>query len=119
MARQERAERTRALLIQAASAEFVRFGYAGATLSRVSGRANVTIGALTFHFSTKAALAEAVCACGSDTTRSAVRHAAGSVDSPWGGLESVLRVLTELPLEDLVVRAAARLSREWGGACPR
>ena len=119
MARQERAERTRVLLIEAASAEFVRAGYAGTTLSRVSGRADVTIGALTFHFSTKAALAETVCAWGADTTHRAVSHAARSVDSPWEGLEAVLRVLTELPGEDPVVRAAARLSREWEGARPR
>ncbi|WP_285730559.1 TetR/AcrR family transcriptional regulator [Nocardiopsis sp. ATB16-24] len=119
MARQERSERTRVLLIQAAGVELVRSGYAGTTLNRVSSRAGVTIGALTFHFPSKAALAEAVCEWGAGVTRCAVQHATQSVDSPWSGLDAVLRILTELLREEAVVRAAARLSREWTEARPR
>lgn len=60
MVRQERSERTRRNLVGAASTVFDQSGYERATLSAISERAQVTKGALSFHFAAKADLARAV-----------------------------------------------------------
>lgn len=60
MARQERAERTRATIIDAAAAMFDEYGFNGASLSDILTEAGVTKGALYFHFSSKEELAHAL-----------------------------------------------------------
>ncbi|MEU3186203.1 ScbR family autoregulator-binding transcription factor [Streptomyces sp. NPDC006923] len=60
MATQERAIRTRLAILEAAGAVFDEYGYASTTLSMVLERAQVTKGALYFHFQSKEALAQAV-----------------------------------------------------------
>ncbi|WP_405567379.1 TetR/AcrR family transcriptional regulator [Streptomyces sp. NBC_01167] len=60
MAVQERAVRTRNALIVSAAELFDRDGFEVASLSMISARAGVSSGALHFHFSSKAALADAV-----------------------------------------------------------
>lgn len=60
MAKQERAVRTRNTLIESAAELFDRDGYDVASLSTISARAGVSSGALHFHFTSKAALADAV-----------------------------------------------------------
>lgn len=60
MAQQERALRTRRAVLEAAAAVFAERGYAAATIVEIHRRANVTKGALYFHFASKAALAQAV-----------------------------------------------------------
>ncbi|MFI0811939.1 ScbR family autoregulator-binding transcription factor [Streptomyces echinatus] len=60
MATQERAVRTRNTLIESAAELFDRDGYDVATLSTISARAGVSSGALHFHFTNKATLADAV-----------------------------------------------------------
>lgn len=57
MARQDRAERTRNLILDAAAEAFDARGFAGASLSDILSRAGVTKGALYFHFSSKEELA--------------------------------------------------------------
>jgi AcrR family transcriptional regulator len=54
--RQQRWERTRAALLEAAVASLVEDGYAGTTLQRVQNRAGVSRGALLHHFGSRAAL---------------------------------------------------------------
>jgi AcrR family transcriptional regulator len=58
--RQERAERTRNLILDAAAEVFEARGFAGASLSDILTRAGVTKGALYFHFSSKEELAQAL-----------------------------------------------------------
>lgn len=58
MARQERAERTRRRILDAAAAVFDEHGFSGASLSDILARAGVTKGALYFHFSSKEELAK-------------------------------------------------------------
>ncbi|MFF1793793.1 TetR family transcriptional regulator [Kitasatospora sp. NPDC058263] len=70
--KQERAQHTRRALLRAAAGEFDQHGYAGTSLSRVSRAAGVTMGALTFHFPTKASLADAVRADAVELTRAAL-----------------------------------------------
>lgn len=60
MARQERAIRTRRVILEAAGAVFDEHGYAATTISMVLERAEVTKGALYFHFPSKESLAQAV-----------------------------------------------------------
>ncbi|MER5374732.1 ScbR family autoregulator-binding transcription factor [Streptomyces sp. NPDC002553] len=60
MARQERAIRTRRAILEAAGAVFDEYGYASTTIAMVLERADVTKGALYFHFPSKEALARAV-----------------------------------------------------------
>ncbi|MGW0330995.1 ScbR family autoregulator-binding transcription factor [Streptomyces sp. NPDC003011] len=60
MARQERAIRTRRAILEAAGAVFDEHGYTSTTIAMVLERADVTKGALYFHFPSKEALAQAV-----------------------------------------------------------
>ncbi|MER5399790.1 ScbR family autoregulator-binding transcription factor [Streptomyces sp. NPDC002599] len=60
MARQERAVRTRRAVVEAAAAVFAERGYAAATIAEILERADVTKGALYFHFGSKEALARGV-----------------------------------------------------------
>ncbi|MGW0584750.1 ScbR family autoregulator-binding transcription factor [Streptomyces sp. NPDC002920] len=60
MAKQERAIRTRRAILEAAGAVFDEHGYMSTTIAMVLERAEVTKGALYFHFASKEALARAV-----------------------------------------------------------
>ncbi|MFJ8629402.1 ScbR family autoregulator-binding transcription factor [Streptomyces sp. NPDC093568] len=60
MARQERAIRTRKVILEAAGAVFDEHGYTATTIAMVLERADVTKGALYFHFPSKESLAQAV-----------------------------------------------------------
>lgn len=60
MTRQERAERTRTAIIDAAAEMFDEHGFNGASLSDILAKAGVTKGALYFHFSSKEELAHAL-----------------------------------------------------------
>jgi AcrR family transcriptional regulator len=60
MVRQERAVRTRRAILEAAGAVFDEYGYASTTIAMVLERADVTKGALYFHFPSKESLAQAV-----------------------------------------------------------
>ncbi|NEC84867.1 TetR/AcrR family transcriptional regulator [Streptomyces sp. SID12501] len=114
MAKQERAEQTRQRLVEAASAAFAEHGYAGTSLHRIVRSAGVTMGALTFHFSSKSALADAVQEAGTAATREVLHNSA-----PAPGLRGVLDEV--LALADALrttqsIRAAARLTREGHAA---
>ncbi|WP_416978268.1 ScbR family autoregulator-binding transcription factor [Streptomyces sp. T028] len=60
MAKQERAIRTRRAIVEAAGAVFDEHGYMSTTIAMVLERAEVTKGALYFHFASKESLAQAV-----------------------------------------------------------
>ncbi|CAL9674672.1 TetR family transcriptional regulator [Streptomyces sp. enrichment culture] len=110
--RQERAARTRNTLVKAAALEFDRNGYEGTSLARVSRTAGISMGALTFHFASKAELAETVLTQGLTAARDAV-EAVRARETP--ALRSVIDLtlsLARLLEEETSVRAAARLARE-------
>ncbi|WP_432120968.1 TetR family transcriptional regulator [Streptomyces sp. S1] len=112
---QERAARTRQALIHAAAREFDHKGYAAASLSCISKAAGTSIGAVTFHFASKADLADAVHAQGMADTR----HALQQVDRSVGPLRSAVAMASAVVrcLEGHVaVRAAARLDRDRVGS---
>ncbi|WP_103528244.1 MULTISPECIES: TetR/AcrR family transcriptional regulator [Streptomyces] len=120
MAKQVRAERTRQALIAAAAEEFDRRGYAGTSLSAVHRGCGVTMGALTFHFPTKADLAAAV----AEEAETATREALAGVppDSTLPPLAAFTLAVVRL-LEEAPVRATARLVQEravspgWRAIC--
>ncbi|MGW1174645.1 ScbR family autoregulator-binding transcription factor [Kitasatospora sp. NPDC002543] len=60
MVRQERAVRTRRLILEAAASVFDECGYERATIGEVVARAGVTRGAVYFHFASKRELAQGV-----------------------------------------------------------
>ncbi|MFE9533714.1 ScbR family autoregulator-binding transcription factor [Streptomyces sp. NPDC006691] len=60
MARQERAIRTRNAVLEAAATVFAEYGYESATITQILDRAQVTKGALYFHFASKEDLARGV-----------------------------------------------------------
>ncbi|MCX4554457.1 TetR/AcrR family transcriptional regulator (plasmid) [Streptomyces sp. NBC_01387] len=60
MAQQERAIRTRRVILEAAASVFDECGYDAATVGEILARAKVTKGALYFHFPSKQALAQGV-----------------------------------------------------------
>ncbi|MFI8961059.1 TetR family transcriptional regulator [Streptomyces sp. NPDC053493] len=119
MAIQRRAVRTRGALVRAAAAEFDEAGYEGARLSHISELADVSMGALTFHFPAKAALADAVEEEGLALARALVERLS---EGRTTGLEAVIELtvgLVELLEEDLVVRSSVRLARERPGGAGR
>ncbi|MGP4052879.1 TetR family transcriptional regulator [Streptomyces sp. 2A115] len=112
---QPRAARTRQVLVSAAANEFDRNGYSGASLARVSRAAGVSVGALTFHFSSKEELAVAVREQGGAATMTAVAAVTARREESVQTVVSLTLALTELLETDVAVRAAARLAREQSG----
>lgn len=112
MVKQERAARTREALVRAAAAEFDQAGYDGTSLARISKAAGVSIGAVTFHFSSKGDLADAVQQQGRSVTLAAL-------DDLLADKQPALRMVVDLTLElarlmehETSVRSAIRLARE-------
>lgn len=112
MTEQARAVRTRQRLMQNAATEFAQRGYEGTSFARVCRASGVTMGALTFHFPTKTALAQAVCTDGIASTRVAVDDADLHGNSPLQAVGGIARALARMLSEQATTRAAARLSRE-------
>lgn len=112
MVKQERAARTREALVQAAAAAFDCVGYEAASLAQVSKAAGISMGALTFHFPTKDQLASAVQVRGARVTRTVAETVAGEHARPLQSVIDLTLEVARLLDEDIVVRAAARLTRE-------
>ncbi|MFI5642220.1 TetR family transcriptional regulator [Streptomyces goshikiensis] len=107
--------RTRIALIRAAASEFDTAGYDGTSLSRISGAAGMSIGAVTFHFPSKTELADAVQEEGRAVTAAAL---SGRSAENLPALRMVVDLTLELARlmdEEPAVRAAIRLSRERPG----
>ncbi|MGW3972217.1 ScbR family autoregulator-binding transcription factor [Streptomyces ardesiacus] len=110
MARQLRAEQTRATIIGAAADLFDRHGYESTSLSEIVAHAGVTKGALYFHFAAKEDLAQAIMQLQCRTFRRLVRDLDGR---GYSSLEALLRLtfgMTRLCEEEPVLRAGLRLA---------
>ncbi|MGN7797552.1 TetR family transcriptional regulator [Leifsonia sp. 22587] len=100
MPRQERAERTRVAILDAAAAEFDEHGYQGARLERIVERTGSTKGAVYFHFKSKLDIARAL------------------VDDKYGNWPVIIGEVAESGLrglaaaEELTQRVAAVFVRE-------
>ncbi|MFJ6615699.1 TetR family transcriptional regulator [Streptomyces sp. NPDC091289] len=108
---QERAARTRQAVLEAAAGEFAERGYDGASLQRVVWGASTSIGALTFHFRTKTALAEEVREIGRARFVRCMEELASAAD-PLRELRTLIGALARLAHEDSFVRAVRRLEAD-------
>nr|QEO75107.1 TetR family transcriptional regulator [uncultured bacterium] len=110
MPKQERAERTRTAILDAAAKVFDDHGFFGATLSDILQHADVTKGALYFHFQSKEQIAHALIDEQFDVWQ-ALR------DEPDVGLQTVIdltHAMARRLQEDVRVRASIRLVIEQG-----
>ncbi|MGY5118272.1 ScbR family autoregulator-binding transcription factor [Streptomyces sp. 900105755] len=105
MARQERAEVTRAAILEGAARAFDAEGYHGTTLGDIVKESGVTKGALYFHFTSKEELAQVLV----DEQFSVLDSAA---DVGGLGVQSVIDILHRMArqlVENVQVRAGIRL----------
>ncbi|KOT86338.1 branched-chain amino acid aminotransferase [Streptomyces sp. NRRL F-5755] len=105
---QERAVRTREVILRAAAEVFDEFGFSGASISKIMKRAGVTQGGMYFHFPSKEALAQAV-----------MVEQGGGLELPPGedGLQRLIDITLYLAEElqtNPKLRAGVRLAVEQG-----
>lgn len=107
--RQERAARTRELVMRAGAEVFAEEGFVSARVSVISQRAGVTPGAFHFHFANKQALARAVEAAAlvalHRITREAGEAYEGALRQLVGAGHGLMRALEQ----DVIVRAGFQL----------
>lgn len=116
MPRQERAERTRELVVRAAATRFDETGFASTSLSDIVETARVSKGALYFHFSSKEKLAEAVAAQSGADWRGIVRAARAPDGPTLQALIDMTHGLAHRICHDVVFRAGLRLCDDrWPG----
>ncbi|MCX4884368.1 MULTISPECIES: ScbR family autoregulator-binding transcription factor [unclassified Streptomyces] len=117
MARQLRAEQTRATIITAAADLFDRHGYESTSLSDIVEHAQVTKGALYFHFAAKEDLAHAIMELQSRAWHEVTKELDGR---GYSSLESLIRItfgIARLSVEGPIPRAGLRLAT--GGVAVR
>ncbi|MBO8185850.1 TetR family transcriptional regulator [Streptomyces spirodelae] len=110
--RQERATVTRERLLRAAALEFAQCGYSGTSLQAVCRTAEVSMGALTFHFPAKSALAAAVARAGAAQARSLADRAAACTGDSLAAVAGLSCKLASLLARCPLARASARLDSE-------
>lgn len=114
MARQARSEATRRKIITSAVELFNEIGYPAAGLGDIIERAEMTKGALYYHFDSKEALATAIIEEGSANLWTAFQ---GIAQSPAPVLESIIHgvfVVADLLSTDKVARSGTHLLRAFG-----
>lgn len=111
MPRQERAERSRAEILDAAALEFDAHGYAGARLDRIIDRTQLTKGAVYFHFRSKRDLAEALVSEKLGAWPVIVQEVADAGLSGVGAARETTRRVAEVLATDARVRAAMKLTQ--------
>ncbi|AOW91870.1 TetR family transcriptional regulator [Rhodococcus sp. WMMA185] len=114
MARQVRAEVTRASVLTAAADVFLRLGYANAGLNEIIEQSGVTKGALYFHFSSKEDLARGVVDEGQVRLGAEVTSARDGSAPALEALVALSYVAIEKASSDPIVAAMLRLQHEIG-----
>ncbi len=115
--RQARAVVTREAIVRAAAIVFNERGYAGASVDQIVAEADVTKGALYFHFESKGDLAVAVLAAQAEIW-AALRKEVGATVAARGftrveALHEMARVVADYCQDDIITSASIRLGREW------
>lgn len=105
MARQERAEVTRAAILEGAARAFDAEGFHGTTLSDIVKEAGVTKGALYFHFASKEELAQVLI----DEQFSVLDPLAGSEELGVQSVIDILHMMARQLVDEVRVRAGIRL----------
>lgn len=114
MVRQARSETTRKKIITAAVDLFAEVGYQAAGLGDIIERAELTKGALYYHFDSKEALASAIIEEGANTALAAFQNI-GEPTTP--ALENMIHgvfVVADLIRTDRTVRTGTQLLRAFG-----
>ncbi|WP_120522225.1 ScbR family autoregulator-binding transcription factor [Arthrobacter celericrescens] len=109
---QQRAKATRTAVIEGAASIFEEVGYGNASLSDVTKRANVTKGALYFHFKSKEDLALAVIAEQHNIVRVAGEKIASAGLPALETMITMCKTFGQQLLDEPVVRAGIRLTFE-------
>ncbi|MEU3219144.1 TetR family transcriptional regulator [Streptomyces sp. NPDC006971] len=112
MGTEKKSDRTRRRLIRAAAVEIDRNGYERATLARICRLADVSMGALTFHFASKSELADAVRADARALADARTEQVANDPSPALGSAVGLTVGLARLLEGEAVVRSAARLARD-------
>lgn len=112
--RQQRAEQTRARLVEVAAELFDRYGFAGTNISDITAAAGVTKGALYFHFTAKEELVEAVQDTSTALLAEVVSKIASADVSPIEALIDLSHAVARMLVTEPAVRASFRLARECG-----
>ncbi|MFD7703154.1 TetR family transcriptional regulator [Streptomyces caelestis] len=99
-------------MIKAAAEEFDRHGYDATSVARISAVAGLSIGAVAFHFPSKAQLADAVQQEGRSVTLAALSRLATDSTPPLRLVIDLTLELARLMEEEPSVRSAIRLARE-------
>lgn len=110
--KQDRAHRTKAVILQAAAEIFAERGYPTVTLQDVAERAEVTKGAVYFHFANKEALALDVIRKHYERWRPLIAEAEKRGEPPLETLFFVLDGTLETMVADVMVQAGIRLQIE-------
>ena len=116
--RQERATRTRQLLVRQAAEAFAVSGYQGASVVGIARAAGVSAGALHFHFPSKHTLSNAVREAGIPALRKLVLHLGTRRGEPLQQLIDLSQLVVAWLARDATVRTAVRMHRELPTAPP-
>ncbi|AVH55812.1 MULTISPECIES: ScbR family autoregulator-binding transcription factor [Streptomyces] len=121
MTRQERAQRTRRKILEAAASVFAERGYSSAAMAEILKSAEMTKGALYFHFPSKEALAKAVVEEQFQATIIGRPSPGAAGDGPAPAPTEAVQALIDMShrlgrrlQEDPVTRGAIRLAIEHG-----
>ncbi|OUS90087.1 ScbR family autoregulator-binding transcription factor [Rhodococcus sp. NCIMB 12038] len=114
MAKQARAAATRHQVLEGAALSFEKLGYGGASLSGILSYADVTKGALYFHFESKEALAWAVIKEQHAMAMLAAQRVLATARSPMEAILLCAKEMARQLLTEPIVRAGVRLTLELG-----
>ena len=112
--KQARAAARRDQILHAAAAEFDEVGYAAASLSSIAARLGRTKGAMSYHFSSKASLAQEVAANQYEQWGQVLERVRAD---GYDGIEALVLlafVVAARFRDDVVVRAGIRLQQDAG-----
>src|ERR1700730_10474863 len=114
MVRHARSEATRTRIITSAADFFIALGYAGAGLGDIIERAEMTKGALYYHFDSKESLATAIIEEGSAHLVEAFRSITASSAPALEGMIHGVFVVADLLSTDQIAPSATQLLRAFG-----
>jgi AcrR family transcriptional regulator len=115
--KQERALRTRELIIERAAEAFERQGYEGASLNEIIRSTGLTKGAFYHHFSSKDDLAYAVFRAKQGELAGRIREAARDRPDALEALGEMLRLRARLLVSEPALGCFLRLASELGVRC--
>ncbi|MEY9852865.1 AcrR family transcriptional regulator [Leifsonia sp. EB41] len=110
--RTRQANETREAILDAAAAEFARYGFSGARLDRIIAATGFTKGAVYFHFASKKAMADAVLSGRFDAWPALVQDVRDHGGRGLSGMRLLAWRVTRTMAANIRTRAAMRLSQE-------